>query len=406
MKDFDFDFVELFDILGINESIRRGEKKDFRCFFCGGKKKLNIDNRPSMLLYRCNKCGRGGGMLDFFMEFHPELQNRKESYREIRKALYGDNKSFASKARSIRVKEIEAAKKNEVADVILPLVERDVRYNNMAKHLSLSEDHYKDLRKRGLSQSFIEAHGYRTFPTEEDARFRVATKMQQDGYSPKNLPGFYKDAKSNRYCLFKNTRGIMIPVVSLTGQKQGYQVRKDNDKITYKQKKVNGKKVFDGNGKPVMVPDQKFFTLSTGDYPDGGKMKSWCHFAGSFIFDEQREHLVPVVKKNSIKFTEGPLKADIYYALTNEPIIGVMGVNNANQLKETLKELLSYYPNITTVEDCFDMDYLTNEHVRKAIEQVKKIVKELGLEYKRVTWDEAYKGIDDFALAWRLGLIK
>ena len=76
MSNFDFDFSDLFYILGLSENVPRGQKKDINCFFCGGKKKLNIDNRSSKLLYRCNKCDRGGGMLDFYMEFHPEISNR------------------------------------------------------------------------------------------------------------------------------------------------------------------------------------------------------------------------------------------------------------------------------------------------------------------------------------------
>ena len=136
-------------------------------------------------------------------------------------------------------------------------------------------------------------------------------------------------------------------------------------------------------------------------------MHSVCHYAGGYIWDEEKEDLVPLIKKNSIKFTEGPLKADIYYYLTGEPMLGNLGVGNIKQLKEAILKVKFYYPSIDTVEDCYDMDYLDNENVAKAVETTKKMIEdELGLKYVRRTWNPEWKGIDDFALAYKKGIYK
>lgn len=402
MHDFPFDFTDICEINYLRP-VGRGKIENVDCPFCGAKGKLNINNRPGKLVARCNKCGWNGGMLKFHAELNG-LANNKESKRDIEQKLSLDPSSQEYQERSAFVKsKAEEAKKKEVT---LSLEERNRLYSHMGGLLHLDEDHLKDLKKRGLSDDFIEARGYKTLPTDWQSRYSLARRMLTDGYNVRNLPGFYMDNHGD-FTLKKYIRGYLIPIRSLNGQIEGYQIRKDNDKIRYRTHKDKaGNVILDENGKPKMYPDMKFYTLSSPKEPEGGVMHSVCHYAGGYIWDEDRQDLVPIIKKNSIKFTEGPLKADIFYFLTGEPILGNLGVYNINQLKNMLLKLKEYYPNIDTVEDCYDMDYLENSNVDNAVSATKKMIEELGFKYVRRTWNPKWKGIDDFALAYKQGIYK
>lgn len=400
MHDFPFDFTDICEINYLRP-VSRGKIKNTDCPFCGAKGKLNINNKPGKLVARCNKCGWKGGMLKFHAELNG-LANNKESKRDIEQKLSLDPSSREYQERSAFVKsKAEEAKEKEVT---LSLEERNRLYSHMGGLLHLDEDHLKDLKKRGLSDAFIEARGYKTLPTDWQSRYSLARRMLTDGYNVRNLPGFYMDNHGD-FTLKKFIRGYLIPIRSLNGRIEGYQIRKDNDKIRYRTHKDKaGNVILDDNGKPKMYPDMKFYTLSSPKEPEGGVMHSVCHYAGGYIWDEDRQDLVPIIKKNSIKFTEGPLKADIYYFLTGEPILGNLGVNNINQLKIMLLKIKEYYPNIDTVEDCYDMDYIENSNVDNAVTATKKMIEELGFKYVRRTWNPKWKGIDDFGLAYKKGI--
>ena len=40
------------------------------------------------------------------------------------------------------------------------------------------------------------------------------------------------------------------------------------------------------DGHVELVPKNKFSTLSTTDRPGGGRMQSYCHFAGDFTYND------------------------------------------------------------------------------------------------------------------------
>lgn len=404
MHDFPFDIT---DVCRINflEIPKSGKVSDITCPFCGSKKKFNVNAAPNKNIARCNKCGWGGGML----KLHAKLNNMntKEAKKDIEEKLNLVPSSEDYKKRSEQIKKIAEASAKE--EVIMPISQRSSKYNHMISLLHLAEDHKENLELRGLKPSFIEARGYKSLPVEADSLTRLARKMQSDGYSVKNLPGFYLN-DNNEYQLRRFTRGTLIPIRNLNGYIEGFQVRKDNDKIKYKTHKdhFTGEIILGKDGKPEKFATNKFNTISTPpeEFKDGGKMHSVCHYAGSWNWNEEIGELVPVIKKNSIKFTEGPLKADIFYALTGEPMLAILGVNNVKQLKVMLEQLLKYYPNIDTVENCLDMDYMTNIYVQKAVTNCKEMIEALGLKYIRREWNPEYKGIDDFALAVKKGIYK
>ena len=404
-------YTEVFELCGL-PYIAPGAVIQMKCPFCNSRRKtLQVKNVSDKTVHRCPRCNNAGNPLTFYRDYG-EFSDNKEAYKDAMTRLGYFNKENGEQKRKLMEQKMKEAPK-PAPEIILPLEKRDIAYKVMLNLLSLAPDHEAELLRRGLDKSFIEARGYKSLPVTEESRYRLPIAMGKRGYSVKNLAGFYTD-KDGKSCLQKYTRGILIPVRTVSGHTGslnmidiGFQIRKDNDKMTYHPKKVNGKVVLDENGKPIMKPDNgKFTCLSTPDLKDGGKMRGFCHFAGSYIWDEGREKLSPVIKGNRIKFTEGPLKADIFYALTNEPIIGIQGVNGSKPLKEMLLELKAIYPNLTTVEDCLDMDYLENPHVADAMEEIKKMIESCGFIYKRKNWDPKYKGVDDFALAYKEGKLK
>lgn len=399
MHDFDFTFADVADINSV-PAVRQGKISNTGCPFCGKPGKFNVNDLPGKQVGRCNACGWSGGMLKFHMELNG-LADPRAAKRDIEKRLStgsacGRRYSPAMRGRNRTVAE----------EVSLEREERSRLYTHMADFLSLADDHRADMRKRGLPDAFMDARGYKTLPVEREDRYRLARQMHTDGYSVRYLPGFYMD-DSGDYALTQCKRGYLIPVRYLNGQIEGYQIRIDSGKLRYKKHRDrNGGFILDENGRPALFADGKFRCLSTPGARMGGTFHSVCHYAGAYIWDEDRKDLVPVIKKRSVKFTEGPLKADVYYYLTGEPMIGILGVNNVRQLRKTILDILSYYPETDTIEDCLDMDYLDNPNVEKAVLAAENMVRDLGLKYVRKTWNPKFKGVDDFALAVRQGTYK
>lgn len=98
----------------------------------------------------------------------------------------------------------------------------------------------------------------------------------------------------------------------------------------------------------------------------------------------------------TIYLTEGAMKADIAHYLTDYklPFIAVAGVNAFTKLEEELLRLKAY--GVEKVVNMYDMDYLTNPNVQKALVRTREIVQNCGLRYQRYVWNTEYKGIDDY----------
>lgn len=285
MHDFPYDFTDICEI-NFLQSVERGGVRDVCCPFCGRERKLNINNRPGKHVARCNRCGWSGGML----KFHADLNNLslRDAKRDIERKLSLDQCSDAYREKAALVRAEGLKEMHE--EVTLSLHERSRRYCYMEKLLSLEDDHRRELGRRGLSPPFIEARGYRTLPTEKDQRYCLARQMHSAGYNVKNLPGFLQDEDGD-YCLKKFTRGYLIPIRSLNCEIEGYQIRKDNDKL---KKEVhmdkNGSVIRDYGGKPKLFYRNKFCCLSSPNEKNGGKMHGVCHYAGAYIWDERKKH--------------------------------------------------------------------------------------------------------------------
>ena len=99
----------------------------------------------------------------------------------------------------------------------------------------------------------------------------------------------------------------------------------------------------------------------------------------------------------TVCLTEGPLKADVASELSGKCFIAIPGVNACGHLKEELEFLKEQ--GCEKIELYFDMDYLTNEYVDKAIKRIGKMILNAGFKAEQKIWDPAFKGIDDWYLS-------
>lgn len=384
--DFPFNWNDIYYLLGMGNVSGTKASEYVNCPFCGAQHKLNLNNIKKV--YRCIKCGEYGGILGFYAEM--QGITKKEAYHEINEKLGLNRDNTLVKKRYND--EHEKIKKSKTYYV--PNDERDKAYRYLLSLLTLSDDHIKNLMDRGLSLPFIIAKGYRTYPTGQEELERIARQMINKGHNIVGLPGFYRN-EDGKYQLRSLKRGIMVPVLDVTGRIQGFQVRKDQNLLVSYPKRDKDNKIVYQDGKPVMKLEHKFNWLSTPDMLDGGKANAYTHFSCNFIWDEQKAKKVPVCQ-NEWYLTEGPMKGDIFFYLMERPTICIPGVNVLESLSfalDRLKEL-----GCEVVHDCLDMDYLVNESVADACVKIKELVKSKGMTYKRRTWDNKYKGIDDYSL--------
>lgn len=387
MGDFPFNWGDIFYLLGMEYVEGTKSSEYVTCPFCGEQKKLNVNNIKK--IYRCVKCGNSGGILSFYAE--QKGMSKKDAYHEINELLGLDtNRTLMNKRY-----EYERKAKKERQTYAMPIKQRDKAYRYLLSLLPLQDDHIENLLNRGLSLPFILAKGYRSYPTAQDELERIARMMINSGYEIKGLPGFYKN-ENGCYQLRSMKRGILIPVLNKNGYIQGLQLRKDDNLLVWYPKKDQGKIVYGNDGKPIMKRESKFNWLSTPDMCEGGKAEANIHFACNFSWDEEKKEISPILKSKEVYLTEGPMKADIFFFLMGRPTIAVPGVNALLHLDSVLDQLKEL--GVTTIHNCLDMDYLTNEHVFEAVNNIRDIVKKKGFKYHRRIWDKSYKGIDDYAL--------
>lgn len=316
------------------------------------KKKLNINVAKGV--FNCPKCGVGGGPLALYgyMKYNIDPQTAKTT--EVRQQLMNEVNGYASNLQAVSSAPRPVIKRIDVdpSDITL----RNKCYQNFLSKLSLAQSHKENLISRGLPEEVIQKNGYKSVPLT--GLSKLPPELLKDGNSLLGTPGFYQD-DSDKWVMQKNASGFFVPVRNIRGEIEGLQIRAD---------------------KPF--ENRKYYWFSSTDKKQGCSAKTWSHFAG---YPEETVYL-----------TEGPLKADIISYFMNVPVIGVPGVNTLQQLEPMLDELRKC--GVTTICTCFDMDFLTNDNVKKAYEKLITLLKSRGFIVKMEKWDPQYKGLDDFLL--------
>lgn len=183
----------------------------------------------------------------------------------------------------------------------------------------------------------------------------AAQLLEERGHVLDGIPGFYKFG--NHWCLVY-IPGILIPVRNITGQIVRWQVRRKYGEPKYK-------------------------TLSLSSMPGAVQDQiSRCHFP---LANDKPSDTVKVI------FTEGPLKADIAKALSNDPCAyaAICGISNTKDLLDDCIKPLKK-AGVKELYNGFDMDRLTNPNVRKGSEKLRMELQQRGIRVIPMYWGEKY----------------
>lgn len=408
-----------------------------KCPFCGGKKAY-INPNPSVNGFTCysGKCSKQFGFMSLYKELSGQYDAKYPDVVAFIDGHHSEEKSYKQ----------EIPKVHEEARV--PLEQRHKVYHRLLSLLSLDDVDKKSLLKRGLTEEQIAKLGYKSCPGKEEIP-KIIETLEKEGLQLSGVPGFYK-----RYGKFTMmmSNGFYIPFRGLNGMIQGLQIRRRGDEnVTVTQEiefsetvdyiiTVRNKnpypiclRIMDDLPPNATVEDEK----TTADYEiEKSNVIRWEHH---FAADEEKKilyslhtsvlietnprvvvqpryiwftsgnknggtpatnytHFVGKVKE-TMYLTEGALKADVTYCLCNrkKSFIAIPGITSVKDMPA----IFEYFKNhgVKEISIVFDMDRIYNERVMEAIEKVKEMAAQAGLEYIVPEWEISMgKGIDDFTL--------
>ena len=395
-EDFPFDMRDVAVIAGLRIKHRGTVNWEVYCPFCNdekGKMTLNMVKN----VFRCNRCGESGGMLDLYGKLY--RVDYGTACREIKEAL---GKGTMRKDHAVQQKAVEKRIPEIPQAEPASLAERNKTYSCLLSCLPLTESHLQNLIKRGFSKERVEQNGYKS--TIPFGYRKIAERLLEQGCTLRGVPGFYQE-ENGAWTVNLNAKnaGFLVPVRDRNGLIAGMQIRLDHP--------------YDG---------RKYIWLSSANYPSGITSGSPVHFAG-----EKGQETVFV--------TEGPLKADLSHFLSGRTFVAVAGVNLYGNLPPVLKALKA--SGTRKIYEAYDMDKelrlvcgrdykestctvctfqetgygsvecpkksIKKRNIQRGCRNLYRLCREAGLEVTSLTWDADkdgvwngnIKGVDDY-LYW------
>ena len=351
IPDLPCDIEQVVDLLGIEVIRDTGTQLHCRCPFCADRKAhMNVKIRDNV--FRCNRCGKGGGILHLYAEYCDV--NLHTAYEELCKIFGPDGGESVRKCKR---------KPRSIETVELPIASAEVRdntYSNLLSLLTLCPTHQSALKERGLKSDEMERLCYRTTPTTRLKR--IVTELLERGCILDGVPGFYCQKDSAQWVLDIRGSGIMLPDRNLLGQIEAIQVRLDK------------------------VYNQKFYNLTSVDQYYGTQSKCCPHYVGVHEGDEV------------VCLTEGVMKSDLAYSFAQGSpyecgFVGLTGIPSYSQYERVLEELDSI--GVKRINVMVDSDYQVKEEVRKARDRYIEMGAAAGFEMAPITWTQKRKGVDD-----------
>jgi hypothetical protein len=233
-------------------------------------------------------------------------------------------------------------------------------YSSLLSSLTLSSRHRQALLARGLSESQIDALGYKTLSVQ--GRPQIAQRLlDRFGKDLLGVPGFViKERDGRRFHTVAGAAGIVVPVRDGSGNIVALKVRSDdvtadNSKYTYISSARFGGP---GPGSPVHIP------------------------------------LGIRAPADLIRLTEGELKADVATLLSGVPTISIPGVTN---WRPALTVLLGL--GARTIRLALDGDYVEKPVVARALSECANALTSAGFAIELEQWPTEHKGIDDALVA-------
>jgi hypothetical protein len=249
---------------------------------------------------------------------------------------------------------VDAAPEPEQVDG-QPAADSNVRhavYSDLLRQLELSTEHFEDLRRRGLTAKEINRRGYRTADAGKFFKTIDGLLAKHGREKVLTVPGF---SEKNDRVVFTAGKGIIIPVRDVAGNMVALKVRHDNA--------YNG---------------PKYTWVSTQDVSCGNLVH------------------VPLgtpVPAETVRLTEGELKADVATCLSKVPTVSAPGVGNWSLAVPLLQAMGA--KNVLLAMDQ-DGKPGTLATIEKAMYGLTRDGFEVTLEW----WDsQVAKGIDDLLAA-------
>jgi|RhiMetdeSRZDD1v2_1073273.scaffolds.fasta_scaffold50267_6 hypothetical protein len=234
-------------------------------------------------------------------------------------------------------------------------------YRALLDVLPLAQSHRQALRQWGLADAEMLRRQYRTFPLAGRAALAKHLVEQLGADLCVQVPGFYvAEQDGRRWWSLAGAAGLLIPVRNLDGHIVALKVRAD----------------VPGDG-------PKYSTVSSTKHsgPSPGAPAHAPLYAGA--------------RGNTVRLTEGELKADLATALSGLLTISVPGVAMWRKALPVLHDLQA--PQVLLA---FDADWPINPQVTHALGQAAFALGTAGYEVQAENWDPALgKGIDDLLAA-------
>jgi P4 family phage/plasmid primase-like protien len=238
------------------------------------------------------------------------------------------------------------------------VAERDEVYRHLLCLLPLNDRHQSDLVARGFKLSEIEKCLYKSHPGagREQVAELLVEKFGVDRC--KQVPGIlFKTEDELEYPVLGGKAGILLPTVNAKGQIVAVNIRADkadaNARYTYLSSSA-----YDGPSPGVSV-----------HVPQAAK-----------ALDTQ-----------TVRITEGVIKADLATAMTDVLTISVPGVTNWKLAIEAIEEL-----NTKKVLIAFDADFREKVMVARSLINLYETLTRKGINVLIETWNASCgKGIDD-----------
>jgi len=383
--DFPFGIMDVVELLQIRVRRRSPQGVYVDCPFCNdrrGKMHVHVGQNT----WHCNYCKEGGGMLGLYARMYNT--NTSDAFREICDALMIDDHTWGAMGNTRRNEMGDSERsplspRNTYAQIDFQEVpqsklasaqEIHQTYSVLLDSLSLRSSHRAHLRseKRGLSDEQIERFRFKSTPPPYICRSLTA-RLIRLGCKVEGVPGFYQDKNGNWTVRFTTVMsGILLPVVGFDGLIKGMQILLD---------------------KPMKYKD---------DPPDKkGAKYIWFSSAGKTMGVSSGSPVMLIGNPSSrtVYVTEGILKAYIAHAVMTRTFISTAGSNSIDQLRPMFQFLAQNGTEL--IIEAEDMDKYSNEAVAKCASNVYLLARSFGMEYRRLTWNPNYKGIDDWQLALR-----
>ena len=337
---------------------RHGKRYIGPCPLCGGDDRFSITRGDTIpVLVGCRGC------LD-----HLDGEARGKRIGKITRAVFGDAASPPVRSGN----GVHPAKPGiQIADADT----LDRAYRIVLDRLTLSQRHREDLRRRGLSESFIQLAQYRTLPEGQGDTITGAL-LDELGEEARKVPGVHPVER--RFVAYP---GLIIPVRDARTRIVALRVRKDEGDPRYSFVSSASVEPGPGPGAPAHVPVIRPTPAKRKDMTPG---------------DVVEYH-------PTVRVTEGELKADVATALSierEEPSLLTIGLNGPSAFEAAVPALKAL--ETETVIVALDSDAREKRSVAAALRRTVDGLRESEFAVELETWAggrDGAKGIDDAILA-------